>query len=239
MSKYFIIFALFIINIAFGSIKRDSIILNNDTTVICSVYSKNSRLMRVYSKTNGKKNGESKIWHKNGQIKSIINYKLDRVVNTIFTYYKSGKIESISPQNGVAIVYKENGDTLGIGNYKNGKHSGVFKSWWKKGIPKSFTNYNSTGKKHGLCETWRKDGTRKDSVVYENGEIVTGRYYFENGKIRFTSKWKNGLKIEMVSYYPSGKKCGEIKSGTGEIKLFVEDGTKSFQYIYKNGKRVD
>jgi len=239
-SKYFFTIILLLLNSnVFAKVIRDTIIVNFDTTIICSAYAKAGYLRDVYSKKSGKFHGKFTSWYKNGNIKSISTYKNGKSIDTSFSYYESGKIESICPYNGVNIVLFENCDTSGIGYLKNGRHIGEYKSWWKKGTLKSITRYNSSGQKHGLCETWYENGNRKDSVVYDNGKIVEARYYFRNGKLRYTAKWHDSLKIEMVTFYPDGRKCSELKSGTGEIKLFIEDGTKSYQYKYKDGRRID
>ena len=162
---------------------------------------------------------------------------LFRNSDTLVTKYRC--YDNGNKKNGIVKGWNELGDLVSHYEFRNGIPVGFHKSYYSKNRPKEFTHYNDSGQKHGLCETWFENGNRKDSVVYNNGKIVEGRYYFRNGKLRYTAKWHDSLKIEMVTFYPDGRKCSELKSGTGEIKLFIEDGTKSYQYKYKDGRRID
>ena len=239
-SKYFFTIILLLLNSnVFAKVIRDTIIVNFDTTIICSAYAKAGYLRDVYSKKSGKFHGKFTSWYKNGNIKSISTYKNGKSIDTSFSYYESGKIESICPYNGVNIVLFENGDTSGIGYLKNGRHIGEYKSWWKKGTLKSITRYNSSGHKHGLCETWYENGNRKDSVVYDNGKIVEARYYFRNGKLRYTAKLKNGDIVKAVYFSPDGEKTGEIINGNGTVLIYDVDGLSPSEFKCKDGKWVD
>jgi len=239
-SKYFLTIILLLVNSnVFAKVIRDTIIVNFDTTVICSAYAKTGYLRDVYSKKSGKFHGKFTSWYKNGNIKSISTYKNGKSIDTSFSYYESGKIESISPYTGVNIVLFENGDTSGIGNLKKGKHIGEYKSWWKKGTPKNITRYSSSGEKHGLCESWFENGNRKDSVVYDNGVSVSSRYYYKTGKIRYTEKYRGDLIIQGVYYDPKGKIVSKVKNGNGVATIFDEDGSNQDKYNLKAGKRVD
>ncbi|HEX3025164.1 MAG TPA: hypothetical protein VHP12_08130, partial [Chitinophagaceae bacterium] len=85
--------------------------------------------------------------------------------------------------------------------FNKGKTIRDFNSWFSNGKKQSKHHYNESGQKHGLCETCREDGTRKDSTVYENGIIIETRQYYNNGLLRYwTKKCKNEIRQEAVYF---------------------------------------
>ena len=149
-----------------------------------------------------------------------------------FDYYKN-------EFDGEVTAWDSTGFIISKRKYNKGTPIGFHKDFYRKNKPKQFIHYNDTGKKHGLSETWREDGTRKDSVVYDNGTIISARYYFNNGEVRqFASKCEDNLTFEAVFYDSSGKKTGEVKNGNGKYIIYAEDGSIPALEFVKEGKVV-
>jgi len=222
----------------------DTVLLNkNDTIVVCTTTSKTGKIVGVEQFRNGKSDGLYRRWHENGKLEYVKRYKDGCPVDTAFEYFDNGQFKSIIPyfeckRNGWRIELSIRGDTLAKGNARNGKSIGTHYAWWSNGKPKFKINYNSSGQKHGLSEEWREDGTRKDSIVYDNGDIIEYREYYENGKLRRHVYQKPvNRDINAVYYDPKGKKVGEVKNGKGTYISYSEDG-KSARRVYMENDEV-
>ncbi len=103
-------------------------------------------LSELYSK--GKLNGEQKTFYENGEIKSIVYYKNNRI-NGLVTYDETGKILHKS-------IFK--------------KGTGVWKFFWSNGKISEEGRYVSW-RKNGTWKKYRKDGSLEKITVYKNGSI--------------------------------------------------------------------
>jgi antitoxin component YwqK of YwqJK toxin-antitoxin module len=168
---------------------------------------------------NGELDGKEENWHLNGVKAGVASYK-------------NGKNE------GLCLTWDSTGFQTFIGHYRLGKPIGLHQGWYGSNRPEKIENYNSSGQKHGLCESWREDGTRKDSMVYENGTIVEERQYFLYGAIRAHAVYKNKLMVSAESYAPDGKLMGKIEKGAGYIIMFSEDSNRRYKVEYKDGKEI-
>lgn len=192
-------------------------ILKNDTITTLIRCSKDSSWTEV-KKKNGKLHGQIK------------------------TYYQDGKIKRISMiENG-----KENGITKGwlpdgfISIYKpyhNGTPVDTHKVWYENKNQESIIIYDSTGQKNGWCRTWYENGKLQDSTLFTHGTKLQEFLYYDNGKPMFTSTLKNdGYILSAQSWFPDGKKNGEIKNGNGKV-LTPRTGNQYFDtLVVKNGK---
>jgi antitoxin component YwqK of YwqJK toxin-antitoxin module len=123
--------------------------------------------------------------------------------------------------------------------YERGIPIGFHKDFFSEGRPRAFIHYNDFGEKHGLSEEWREDGTRKDSTVYDNGDIIEFREYYKNGKLLTHRTQKPVNKdISGVYYDPNGKKTGEINNGNGVVVIYSEDGKSARRFYFENDEVV-
>jgi len=179
--------------------------------------------------------GAQKSWYASGTLKSFSRYNDGGIIDTAYSYHPSGKLKGIGVNNGKWFRLGEDGDSLAIGYSRNGQSVGLRKVWYEEGKLKSLIHYNDSGKKHGLSEEWREDGTRKDSTVYDNGDIIEFRDYYENGKLLTHRTQKPVNKdINGVYYDPNGKKTGEIKNGNGIVIIHSEDGKSARKVYFEN-----
>ncbi len=121
---------------------------------------------------NGLKNGEWTTYFKNGQLASIENYKNDSLhgrqihytpsgrynlranynmgikVDSFFLYTGNGDLnlqefrDSTGKPQGTFRVYDANGTIIQIGNYKDGKFDGEFKTFFSTGQLKAIEHYS-------------------------------------------------------------------------------------------------
>lgn len=222
----------------------DTTIIGKDTVVICSTKSEGGSLIGYKEYKNSKIDGITKEWYENGMLRRIQKFKSGCPQDTVFKYHSNGAISAILPykncvREGLRIEFSITGDTIALGNAKNGKAVGTHYAWYEKGKRKFITTYNDSGKKDGLSVRWREDGTVQDSVLYRNEEIIEGWYYYDNGKLHHHLKKKgNDQYYSLVFYDPKGKKCGEVKNGNGTYLFYQTDGSSPAKVTKENGWSV-
>ncbi|NLW32024.1 MAG: hypothetical protein GXY77_11275 [Fibrobacter sp.] len=242
MNKIYLMINAFLLTCnIFAHYNCDTTIVSEDTLVACTTFFKNGKLSSIDSFLNSQMHGKQIEWYENGNIKSILNCQNGKTIDTIYTYYENRRIKSIIPQNGISVKLSKSGDTLSITNFQNGKRYGKAYSYYENRKRKYIHYYNDSGQKHGLCESWREDGTRKDSIVYHNGNIIELRAYFLNGKVRHWIKKvdKDSYKtLEAFYYDTSGAVCGEVKNGNGNFISWSDNYENRWLKSYKDGEEV-
>lgn len=234
INSFFLVFLLS--NISEHDFYCDTIVLKNDTFVTCTTIS-DGKLLEVDNIKNGKWHGLQQEWYKNGQIRSILNFIDGNLLDTTFSFYESGKLKSIGLDNGRWFTLSEKGDTLVVGNKKDGKSIGKRCAWFENGKRNFIFTYNDSGKKDGLSVQWREDGTVQDSIIYRNGEMIEGWYYYDNGKLHYYYKKKDCDQCySQIFYDPKGKKCGEEKNGNGTYIFYSSDGSSPVRITKVNNE---
>lgn len=74
-------------------------------------------------------------------------------------------------------------------------------------------------------------------IFEEQGEIIKGRFYYEDGSVRQEGTYKNGkLHGEWISYNTSGEKTAiaEYKNGAKDGKWFFWSADKLTEVDYNN-----
>jgi antitoxin component YwqK of YwqJK toxin-antitoxin module len=239
--KYSFVLLLLVafVKIGLAEYRCDTTHVGTAIIVKCSTFTDAGKLVEAFSYKNGELDGEQTTWHKNGVIDQKSTFKNGKIVDTSYFYYESGMLKTLSVMTGLSFKLSENGDTLGKGYSKDGRNIGTQYAWYENKNRKYITNYNDFGKKHSLEETWHEDGTRKDSVVYDNGIIVEGRYYYKTGKLRYYVKRTTDYKKQEAVYYsPTGKVSGEVKNGFGTYIVYDEDGKEPLERKVEDGKIV-
>jgi antitoxin component YwqK of YwqJK toxin-antitoxin module len=241
MNKIFLSLTCVIgISFAGKGVVFDTITMKPELVVACTVWTPESNIYKTYTLKNGKFHGLYLSYYKTGKLKETTKYNDGNIIDTTFSYYQNGKLKFRGVRNGIDVVLSENGDTLGITNKCSGSPCGNSKSWYKGGILQSILNFNSQGKKHGLCESWREDGTRKDSTVYRNDTIIEEREYFTSGKVRqWFKKCLDARFVEAYFYHPDGTSAGKIVKGNGIVTGYTETADRKFIDRYENGSLVE
>lgn len=238
MSKNLIILIM-TLNIAAGSshIENDTLSKSPFIVVACSLWTSERVLLKAFKEKNGELDGVFTDYYNSGKMKSQRTYSNGCAVDSGYMYFENGKIESKSfsigcDKRGWELSFFVNGDTSIIST----PEKSIF--FYSKNCLKSITYYNAIGQKHGLCENWREDGTRRDSTVFENGKYVEERQYYTNGNIRHFNKYKNGVFWESYAWSPNGKPLEIIHNGTGKGTNYSEDGKTRYLREFKDGKEI-
>src|SRR5690606_24869665 len=167
------------------------------------------------------------------------------------SFYVDGK------ENGLVIFWDTLGNIVGQENFLNGMYVGKRELYFAPGRPALIKHYNDQGEEEGPWLEWWENGNKKAEHIARNGEIVTGKEYYRNGKPRafYETKYepenKNVLKTKYIhaeAWAPNGKSTGRIVNGKGEWILFP-DGSRSakpevFRAVYRDsvmveGKKLD
>ncbi len=206
----------------------------------------------------GKKDGYRRYYDiKDGKIIREEIFKNDVLHGSITTYYKSGKIEKITPykngkKDGVYKYFDVNGDLLHkktyedgydsqgeevsysngylqhIRNYKNGKRDGRSREWFiKSDILESDTMYKN-GVKHGTQKVYTEDRSLKYVVKYEYGKIVGDfKQYYKNGKLEYVVSYRYGSIRSVVKYLQNSEK-EEVNIFTNRILMIDDKGVEVY-----------
>lgn len=167
------------------------------------------------------------------------------------TFFLDGK------ENGLCLFWDTLGNIVGRETYRDGKFVGKRESFFAPGRPALIKHYNDQGEEEGPWLEWWKNGNKKAEHVARNGEIVSGKEYYQNGKPRvfYVTKYEpentNVLKSKYIhgeAWAPNGKSTGKIVKGKGEWILFPDGSGPAdhavFREVYKDsvlveGKKLD
>ena len=118
--------------------------------------------------------------------------------------YKDGK------QDGVSKSWWPNGDIKNIQHYKNGKRHGSLQGWYENADPyvtgpkpqtagiRDFLN----GERHGKWIDYYKSGQIWAVKIYDNGRLISEKYWNEDGSEGKKKCHKRGEKKQMRKFNP-------------------------------------
>ena len=142
----------------------------------------------------GKKSGEWKMYHENGQLKLSLNYVFGYPNGESKSYYDNGQLEySVnykeneyggSDKTGECKFYYSSGQLEKIGNYLNGGETGEWKTYFENGQLQETGNYLNGGQT-GEWKTYHDNGQLNEIGNYQGYYNKTGEWktYDENGKL--------------------------------------------------------
>ena len=129
------------------TIVNDVCYLKADMSLVTGIVTESYSSFHLASEINykdGERDGLSKTWHSNGQLRMTSNYK-------------DGELD------GLAKTWHSNGHLDAEVNWKDGKLDGLFKFWHSNGQLESEFNYKD-GVKDGLGKHWYENGQLKTEV---------------------------------------------------------------------------
>ena len=137
-------------------------------------------------------------------------------------------------ENNPKIVY--------IGDIRNGKREGRWKSYYHSTGKKIFDYNYKNGKLDVLNTYWYENGQKRGEGTYKDDKedgLITS--WYENGQKNFKGTYKDGKPDGLVTkWYENGQKEeeGTWKDGKedGLFTEWYENGQKSFEGTYKDGK---
>ena len=180
------------------------------------------RLLSLYQYKDGKLDGLSTGWWKNGQKEFERNYKDGKEDGLQTRWYENGKKKGEAnakdgEPHGLVLQWHENGQKDYEGNFKDGKWDGPMNEWYENGKKKGEGNYKD-GKLDGLHLKWYKNGQKKVETNYKIGELNGLKSWHENGQKKFEGNFKDGKVVEGSRKYWNSK-GEEIDQEEGEKML--------------------
>ena len=169
-----------------------------------------------------------KLYWDNGKPKELFTGRLDRENNPCL----------FKPDSGHSEFYFENGKKQQQSEWKN-KQITTQKEWNENGvlikevdISKYYKEYWDSGKPKNIF-TGSFYGNDQGEFDLDSGHLES---YFENGKIKGESNWKNKQLIATKLWNESGVLFGEvIDAQTGHVKFYHKNGTIQFEATGCNG----
>jgi antitoxin component YwqK of YwqJK toxin-antitoxin module len=179
-------------------------------------YYSNGAIKREVEYSNGIKNGMMREYHLNGNLKSIANWKNDKLSGESITYYEDGTTIlskcnwTEGKRDGTCNYYYSNGAIEIENNYVDGELSGVCKEYYSNGNLYCIVRFKND-LADGCFESYYENGWIKESGFYRK-DILHGKYYEYSDK----DSGKVILEEDYLNY------MGE-KTFTGGV-VYDEDG---------------
>lgn len=150
------------------------------------------------------RDGEWEFFGENGLLRSKEHYRLGQKHGAATSYYDSGKL-------------------LREEHYSNGKKEGKFIEYFENGRIHALREHaNNTF--HGETMVYESDGSFIMKGNYVNGKRDGIWIFFEDGRIRLTTKFDNGKEVS-------------TRRENGEFIDYYANGIPKASYTYENGKR--
>lgn len=147
------------------------------------------------------KDGPIKVYHSNGNLKTVVNYKNGIKDGTSYLYYKDGKTVQLELP------------------YENGKRQGISKKYFETGELYAETSY-AHNDLHGIRKIYYRSGQLKSAVPYGYGLPGIGVIeYLANGEKKSLpeiSYYQDGSNI----YLSTSKRCRNAEFYLGRL---IED----------------
>ena len=154
----------------------------------------------------GRREGDWKTWHPNGQLKTHYTYIKDQIEG-MYTYYDSVgttiKTETYKKSilEGVVSVFNENGTLHITTEYKKGLKSG-FEKEFIEGVVLIEQRTFKKDSLDGEWTSWHDNGTKKVVRVYKNGTPKGNwTFYDEKGAWMREEQYKKGLADGIWTFY--------------------------------------
>ncbi len=171
----------------------------------------------------GKKVGEWKSYHRNGQRSSVMEYNAEgKLVGEEKHFHKNGKLHYAinyiegSPQGEVQYRHS-NGKLQQIKTYKNGELEGQVLAYDSTGMLVAENNYKK-GKEEGVQKEFYANGQLKSETMIENGEQVSYLLYYPGGEIKQEQVLKK-KKMSLHYYLNNGE---EIEHSELQISPYIK-----------------
>lgn len=231
------------------------------------------RRMRTFTAEGA--NGPSERYYQCGTKEYDIALKNGKAEGAVTGYYADGRKEfegvfADDKRNGVNRNFDREGRISSEVSYVNGENDGPFKyyhgngqlrlegtskagvtvgerrTYHPNGKPNVVERYNDKGKLQGQAQEFDSDGKLTYESTYENGKMMSYKYYDKSGAVIKEAKRQKGA-FDFVGYFPNGSKASEgryrdAEGKEGEWSYYWEDGSLRAKERFENGElegRVD
>ena len=148
----------------------------------------------------GKENGPSWGWYKNGKKAYEKMYKDGNLLVTTVWMPEGSKCPNTNFKNGNGTVYHywDSGQKSYKGKFKEGKQDGVQTSWYENGR-KAYEGTYADGKENGLHTEWHENGKKWTEVTYKDGEYNSEKFWNRKGEEVGTYEESELEDLKMIS----------------------------------------
>jgi antitoxin component YwqK of YwqJK toxin-antitoxin module len=166
----------------------------------------------VLTLLNGKKEGITNFFSKDGTLLSAITYKNDEITGNVTQYYPNGSKHSVM-------------------EYSSGVPDGRFTSFFENGIEQVVSGYKD-GKMNGKFRVFDEFGDISMECVYQNGQKHGKNLVYyqksQGGEVYELSFFENGLlEGEKISFYPTGEMMSVVLYVNGRAQTYPKNYSKS------------
>jgi antitoxin component YwqK of YwqJK toxin-antitoxin module len=182
---------------------------------------------KLYEKSyykNGKLDGESITYERNGDIKFIRTFKNGLADGKFLGYHENGNLlykifYKMGEKHGTSVYYYENGEIQEQEEWKNGRQDGVTKSYNRDGKLREYSTYKED-MLDGLYKYYYDNGTLQTERMYKDSRLHgTQNEYYNDGTLKSSKNYINSML-------------------DGELKIFSQNGGLRRHVIYDNGTIV-
>jgi uncharacterized protein len=268
-----------------GVLKSEGNRKNFQLDSVWKFYNEQGKIAFEFNYSEGKKNGLKKTYDsKSSALIVSESYASDIKEGNTINYYKDGKVKQITPflagkEDGQGFELSPDSTIITLTQYKMGfiqkeekinrkDEQGLKQKMWKEfyptGVVKTEVNFFDD-KMNGYLKEYSNKGSLLNTTKYINGEIQTNApelakldvktTYFENGAVKFTATYKDGVaegiqrefspegKVIAAKVFTDGVLVGEGILDTagrqqGPWKEYHPNGELKSQGEYLNGKRI-
>ncbi|MCW3103549.1 MAG: hypothetical protein JWO09_1989 [Bacteroidetes bacterium] len=268
-----------------GKIKSEGNRKNFQLDSTWRFYNEQGKLAFEFNYKDGKKNGLKKTYDlKEGMLVTSENYENDVKQGLTISYYKDGKVKQTIPfvagkEEGAGFEYAPDSTIITLTQYKMGfvqkeekinrrdaagLKQGMWKEFYPTGVVKTEVNYTDD-KMNGYFKEYSPKGSLVNTTKYINGALQTNvpelakldvkTTYYENGAVKFTATYKDGVaegiqrefspegKVVGAKLYSEGVLTGEgiLDTAGRQQGMWTEyhpNGQIKSKGEYLNGKRI-
>ncbi|MEL6719235.1 MAG: toxin-antitoxin system YwqK family antitoxin [Bacteroidota bacterium] len=138
----------------------------------------NGRLIEEATYTDGKLNGERRLYYESGKVESIETYEKGTFNGRFLSFFEDGKVQLQGEyvndnMEGEWTAYYENGQIKEIVQFEHNNENGPFIEYHEDGNLKAKGSYLNGDKEHGLLELYDESGTLERKMQCDNGHCKT------------------------------------------------------------------
>jgi antitoxin component YwqK of YwqJK toxin-antitoxin module len=221
-----------------GTILQQGYFKRNLRDSIWNVYYEDGTKMSSGMMKENSPDGKWFYYYPDGHISEEMNYHSETRVSILNAFDKDGN-QMVVDGNGIYKTFTGDGQILQVGEVKNGKKTGIWKSFYYNGKIREEGQYENEIYK--LVNSWDPEG--KPDV--SNGNGVYHSYLPDDSTIYETGEIKKGLRNGLwTSYYPgSGMILQEYSYVDGKLsgpqKSYYESGQLTLEGVMLNDLRED
>jgi antitoxin component YwqK of YwqJK toxin-antitoxin module len=186
-----------------------------DGEIVCTFPGGKKKYEGLYR--HGKREGVQKTWREDGKLASVERFKDGKRDGLCEDYDREGFLDEAceykaEQKHGPCKLYGREGKLREERNYVAGEQRGAWTGYWPNGKVQEKGFLDPAGKRHGLIERFREDGSPDSATGWAHGEKDgLEREWHANGKVRRESSWQAGKQHGVMRDF---HETGQLSSAT-------------------------